>query len=120
MASNNPYESAKHVINKAADKINLEYWIREALLSIHRGLTVSFPVKLDDGTIKIFTGYRIEHNHMLGPFKGGIRYHLQVNLDEVRALATWMTIKCAVVNIPFGGAKGGVVCNPKDLSEIEL
>jgi glutamate dehydrogenase/glutamate dehydrogenase (NAD(P)+) len=75
---------------------------------------------MDDGSIKNFTGFRIQHNHMRGPFKGGIRYHWDVNMDEVRALATWMTIKCAVADIPLGGGKGGVICNPKDMSEKEL
>lgn len=120
MTQTNPYESAKELINEAADKLNLELWVREALLMIHKELRVTFPVRMDDNNIKIFTGFRIQHNHMIGPFKGGIRYHWDVNLDEVRALATWMTIKCGVVDIPFGGAKGGVICNPKDMSEKEL
>ncbi|MFH2027541.1 MAG: Glu/Leu/Phe/Val dehydrogenase [Nanoarchaeota archaeon] len=120
MTQTNPYENAQQVINKAADILKLEPWVREALLSTHRELKVTFPVKMDDGSVKNFTGYRIQHNHMMGPFKGGIRYHWNVNLDEVRALATWMTIKCSVVNIPLGGGKGGVVCNPKDMSEAEL
>lgn len=120
MTQTNPYENAKELINEAADKINLEEWIREALLVTHRELHVTFPVKMDDGNVKIFNGYRVQHNHMRGPFKGGIRYHWNVNLDEIRALATWMTIKCGVVNIPLGGAKGGVICNPKDMSEKEL
>lgn len=120
MTQTNPYEDAKEIINESAGKINLEPWVREALLMTHRELHVSFPIEMDDGSIKIFNGFRVQHNHMLGPFKGGIRYHWDVNLDEVRALATWMTIKCGVVNLPFGGAKGGVVCNPKDMSEKEL
>ncbi len=120
MTQTNPYENARELINEAADKLNLELWIREALLMIHKELKVTFPVRMDDGSIKIFTGFRIQHNHMRGPFKGGIRYHWDVNLDEVRALATWMTIKCGIVNIPFGGAKGGVICNPKDMSEKEI
>jgi len=86
----------------------------------HRELHVTFPVEMDDGSIRIFNGYRVQHNHMRGPFKGGIRYHWDVNLDEVRALAMWMTIKTAVVDIPLGGGKGGVICNPKDMSEKEL
>ena len=120
MTQTNPYENAKEIINEAADKINLEPWIRESLLTTHRELHVTFPVEMDDGSIKLFNGYRVQHNHMMGPFKGGIRYHWDVNLDEVRALATWMTIKTSVVNLPFGGAKGGVMCNPKDMSEKEL
>jgi len=120
MTQTNPHENAKELINKAADKINMEKWVREALLTTHRELQVTFPVEMDDKTIKVFHGYRVQHNHMRGPFKGGIRYHWDVNLDEIRALATWMTIKSAVVNIPMGGGKGGVVCNPKDMSEKEL
>ena len=85
-----------------------------------RELTVNFPVRMDDGSVKIFTGYRVHHNTVLGPTKGGIRYHPDVTLDEVRALAMWMTWKCAVVGLPYGGAKGGVVCNPKELSLQEL
>jgi glutamate dehydrogenase/leucine dehydrogenase len=120
MDSANPYESAKEIINEASDKVNLEPWIRESLLNTHRELHVTFPVEMDDGNIRIFSGYRIQHNHMMGPFKGGIRYHWNVNLDEVRALATLMSIKCSVVNLPLGGAKGGVVCNPKEMSEKEM
>ena len=120
MTQTNPYENAKELIDEASDKLNLKPWIREALLMTHRELHVTFPVEMDDGSIKLFNGYRVQHNHMRGPFKGGIRYHWDVNLDEVRALATWMTIKCAVVNIPMGGGKGGVVCNPKDMSDNEL
>ena len=120
MTQINPHESAKELINEATDKIELDSWIKEALLMTHRELHVTFPVEMDDGSIKIFNGYRVQHNHMRGPFKGGIRYHWNVNLDEVRALATWMTIKIAVVDLPLGGGKGGVICNPKDMSEKEL
>jgi len=120
MSQNNPHESAKELINEAADKLDLKPWIKEALLMTHRELHVTFPVKMDDGSIKIFQGYRVQHNHMRGPYKGGIRYHWNVNLDEIRALATWMTIKTAVVDIPMGGGKGGVICNPKDMSQKEL
>jgi len=116
----NPFEDAKKFISEAADTLKIEPWIKEVLLTTHRELHVNFPVEMDDGSVRNFVGYRVQHNHMRGPFKGGIRYHWQVNLDEIRALAAWMTIKCAVVDIPFGGAKGGVVCNPKDLSEKEL
>ncbi len=120
MTQTNPFENAKENIIKASEKINLEPWVREALLSTHKELKVTFPVKMDDGSVKIFTGYRIQHNHMRGPFKGGIRYHWKVDQDEIRALATWMTIKCAVADIPFGGGKGGIICNPKDMSKREL
>ena len=85
-----------------------------------REITVNFPVKMDDGTFRIYTGYRVVHNPALGPGKGGIRYHPDVNLDEVRALAMWMTWKTAVVNIPFGGAKGGVRCDTKEMSSQEI
>lgn len=120
MTQTNPHENAKELIDEASEKLNIKPWIREALLMTHRELHVSFPVEMDDGSIKVFEGYRIQHNHMRGPFKGGIRYHWNVNPDEIRALATWMTIKTAVVDIPMGGGKGGVICNPKDMSEKEL
>src|SRR5476651_1037838 len=83
-------------------------------------LEVSIPVRMDDGSLRIFTGYRVHHNNMRGPTKGGIRFHPQVSLDEVKSLAFWMTIKCAVVGIPFGGGKGGVIVDPKELSRMEL
>jgi len=120
MSQTNPHENAKQLINEAADILKIEPWIKEFLLTTHRELHVTFPVEMDDGSVKIFNGYRVQHNHMMGPFKGGIRYHWNVNLDEVRALATWMTIKTSVVNLPLGGGKGGVICNPKDMSEKEL
>jgi glutamate dehydrogenase (NAD(P)+) len=85
-----------------------------------RVLTISIPVKMDDGTIKVFTGFRSQHNDALGPFKGGIRYHPEVSIDEVKALSMWMTWKCAIANIPYGGGKGGIICDPKSMSEGEL
>ena len=85
-----------------------------------RIINVSIPVKMDNGTTKEFQGYRVQYNNTLGPYKGGIRFHPQVSLDEVKALSFWMTMKCAVVGLPFGGGKGGVVVNPKELSEGEL
>jgi len=94
--------------------------VREMLKYPARELTVNFPVQLNGKDIEIFTGYRVQHNSARGPCKGGIRYHPDVTLDEVRALAMWMTWKCAVVNIPYGGAKGGVICNPKEMSQAEL
>ncbi|HEX9015539.1 MAG TPA: Glu/Leu/Phe/Val dehydrogenase [Chloroflexota bacterium] len=114
------YDMALEQFNAAADKLNLEQGMREILSNCKRELTVHFPVRMDDGTIKVFTGYRIEHNMARGPAKGGIRYHPQVDLYEVRALAMWMTWKCAVVGIPYGGAKGGVICDPKSMSLGEL
>jgi glutamate dehydrogenase/leucine dehydrogenase len=100
--------------------LQLERGICEVLKQPQRVVQVSVPVRLDSGEIRVFTGYRVQHNNARGPFKGGIRYHPELTLGEVKALAMWMTWKCAVVNIPFGGAKGGLVCNPKELSRAEL
>ena len=108
------------LFNIAADRLHLDPGIREKLKWPKRELTVHFPVKMDDGTIKVFVGHRVQHNVTRGPAKGGIRYHPDVTLEEVRALAALMTWKCAVVNLPFGGAKGGVRCDPKKLSLREL
>jgi len=116
----NPYENAKHQLDLVADKIGMKKGVREMLKYPARELTVNFPVQLNGKDIEIFTGYRVQHNSARGPCKGGIRYHPDVTLDEVRALAMWMTWKCAVVNIPYGGAKGGVICNPKEMSQAEL
>jgi glutamate dehydrogenase (NAD(P)+) len=104
----------------AADRLGLDDGTRSVLRKTKRELAVNFPVNMDDGTIRIFSGYRVQHNIARGPAKGGIRYNPHVSIDEVRALAMWMTWKCAVVNLPFGGAKGGVVVNPRDLSASEL
>ena len=116
----NPWLAAEARFNPAADKLGLDEGIRKILGNPNRELTVNIPVMLDDGRIEMFTGYRVQHSVARGPGKGGIRYAPDVNLDEVRALASWMTWKCAVVNIPFGGAKGGVICNPAMLSDGEL
>jgi len=118
--SENPYEMAQRQFDNAARYLDLKAGIKAKLRVPKREVTVNFPVKMDDGSIQIFTGHRVQHNLSRGPAKGGIRYHPDVTLDEVRALAMWMTWKCAVVNIPYGGAKGGVVCNPKVMSEREL
>ncbi len=115
-----PWEMALRQFNIAADHLPLKRGIREFLAYPKRELTVNFPVKMDDGSVRIFTGYRVHHSTVLGPTKGGIRYHPDVTLNEVRALAMWMTWKCAVVGLPYGGAKGGVVVNPKELSREEL
>lgn len=120
MLEENPFEIAKQQIDLAAKKLNLNKDIVEWIKTPRRELTVNFPVKMDDGSTKIFTGHRVQHNIARGPCKGGIRYHPDVCLDEVRALATWMTMKCAVLNLPYGGAKGGVICNPKEMSQGEL
>jgi len=104
----------------AADALNLDEGLRQVLRQCKRELSVHFPVQMDDGSIRVFQGYRVQHNVARGPAKGGIRYHPGVSLDEVRALAMWMTWKCAIANLPYGGAKGGVVVNPKQLSPAEL
>jgi glutamate dehydrogenase (NAD(P)+) len=116
----NSLHFALRQVDKAVAHLNLDPGIIAKVKSTRRELTVNFPVKMDDGSIKIITGYRIQHNTTRGPAKGGIRYHPDVDLDEVKALAMWMTWKCAVVNIPFGGAKGGVTCDPKSMSLREL
>jgi len=116
----NPFEMAQRQFDNAAKYLDLKEGIKAKLRVPKRELTVYFPVKMDDGSIQMFTGHRVQHSLARGPAKGGIRYHPDVTLDEVRALAMWMTWKCAVVNIPYGGAKGGVVCNPKEMSQREL
>ncbi len=116
----NPFANMKRQVDAAARRLGVDPDIAECLKTPRRELTVNFPVKMDDGSIRILTGYRVQHNEARGPFKGGIRYHPMVNLDEVRALAAWMTWKTAVVNIPFGGAKGGIVVDPKKMSDAEV
>jgi glutamate dehydrogenase (NAD(P)+) len=116
----NPWQVAQQQFDLAADRLGLDPALRRILRETRRELTVHFPVKMDDGTVEVFTGYRVQHNLGRGPAKGGIRYHPDVSLDEVKALAMWMTWKCAVVGIPFGGGKGGVVVDPKKLSKREL
>jgi glutamate dehydrogenase (NAD(P)+) len=119
-AALNPYEMAVQQFEEAADKLNLSEDMREILRQPKRELTVHFPVRLDNGRIKTYTGFRVQHNVNRGPAKGGIRYGPEVTLDEVKALAMWMAWKCAVVGIPYGGAKGGVICDPKIMSPSEL
>src|SRR5712691_11872226 len=116
----NPYHMAVQQFELAADRLNLSEDMREILRQPKRELTVNFPVRLDSGRIKTFTGYRVQHNVNRGPAKGGIRYSPEVTLDEIKALAMWMSWKTAVVGIPFGGAKGGVICDPKSMSPAEL
>jgi len=115
-----PWEMALQQLKKAADLLNLEEDIREILSHPQREVQVSLPVRMDNGKIKVFIGYRVQHNNARGPYKGGIRYHPNVSLDEVRALAMWMTWKTAVLDLPLGGAKGGIVCDPKTLSPGEI
>jgi len=112
----NPYEFAQRQFDRAADHLGLNAGMRDVLRNPKRQLTVSIPVKMDNKRIKVFTGYRVQHSIARGPSKGGIRFHPGVTIDEVKALAMWMTWKCAVVNIPFGGAKGGITVDPKKLS----
>jgi glutamate dehydrogenase (NAD(P)+) len=127
MASQNPVAEAPNIwavaqqqFDHAAEKLDLDDGMRRVLRVPQRELTVNFPVTMDDGDVRVFTGYRIQHNVSRGPAKGGIRYHQDVTLDEVRALAMWMSWKCACVNIPFGGGKGGVIVDPKKLSIREV
>ena len=107
-------------IDDAAKKLSLDHNIHKTLRTPRRSLMVTFPVKMDNGEVEIFTGYRVQYNYVKGPSKGGIRYHPDVSLEEVTALAALMALKCAVVDIPFGGAKGGVACDPKKMSVDEL
>lgn len=114
------FNNVKERINDICGRMNIPEMCRARLMECERELTIHFPVKMDDGRVEVFTGFRIVHNDSRGPSKGGIRYHPDVNLDEVRALAALMTLKSAVVNIPYGGAKGAVICNPKTMSQSEL
>jgi glutamate dehydrogenase (NAD(P)+) len=116
----NPYEVAVAQFDEAAERLGLSQAMRAILRKPKRELIVNFPVRMDNGDVEMFTGYRVQHNINRGPAKGGIRYSPHVSLDEVRALAMWMTWKCAVVGIPFGGAKGGVICDPHRMSYAEL
>ena len=116
----NPYDNVQAVVKNAAAILGYSHDDYEAVLYPERELKVSIPVRMDDGSVHCFEGYRVQHSTSRGPAKGGIRYHQNVNIDEVKALAAWMTFKCAVVNIPYGGGKGGIICNPSELSENEL
>ncbi|HEX2014538.1 MAG TPA: Glu/Leu/Phe/Val dehydrogenase [Nitrososphaera sp.] len=116
----NPFEVALKQLDEAAKLIKLDKGLHQVLAHPKRVLTVSLPVKMDNGEIRVFTGFRSQHNDARGPYKGGIRYHPQVSIDEVKALSMWMTWKCAVADIPYGGGKGGIICNPKEMSVGEL
>ena len=116
----NPFEIAQKQFDVAAERIGLAEDMRELLRTPKRQLIVSVPTLMDDGSVRVFQGYRVQHNVARGPAKGGVRYHPLVSLDEVKALASWMTWKCAIVNVPYGGAKGGVACDPKKMSRGEL
>ncbi|SDJ94286.1 Glu/Leu/Phe/Val family dehydrogenase [Natronincola ferrireducens] len=116
----NVFETAQKQVKQACDKLGTDPAVYEILKNPMRVLEVAVPVKMDDGTVKSFIGYRAQHNDAIGPFKGGIRFHPDVNLDEVKALSTWMTFKCGVVGVPYGGGKGGITVNPSELSQGEL
>lgn len=116
----NVYENVQIQFNKAAELMKLDTDIRKILATTFNEIIVHFPVKMDNGSIEVFTGYRVQHNNVLGPFKGGLRYHQDVDINEVRALATWMTWKTAIAGIPFGGAKGGIQIDPRKHSRTEL
>jgi glutamate dehydrogenase/leucine dehydrogenase len=116
----NPFENVLEQLDIAAEYLKLDQGVKDLLRQPKRIVTVSLPVKMDSGKTQVFTGYRVQYNDARGPFKGGIRYHPGVTLDEVKALSAWMTWKCSVADIPFGGAKGGVVCDPKKMSQGEL
>ncbi|GAA0277278.1 Glu/Leu/Phe/Val dehydrogenase [Faecalicatena contorta] len=119
-AKYNPYENMLSVVSNAAEILGYTPSDYEAVKYPERELKVAVPVRMDDGSVKVFEGFRVQHSTSRGPAKGGIRYHQNVDLDEVKALAAWMTFKCAVVNIPYGGGKGGIICDPTKLSESEL
>ena len=110
----NVFEIAQLQVKNACDKLGTEPAVYELLKNPQRVMEFNFPVKMDDGTIKTFTGYRSQHNNACGPYKGGLRFHPNVTLDEVKALSTWMTFKCGVTGIPYGGGKGGMAIDPND------
>ena len=116
----NPFEIAQKQVKTACDRLNADPAVFEILKKPQRVLEVNFPVKLDNGTVENFTGYRSQHNNAVGPYKGGVRFHPNVNMDEVKALSIWMTIKCCVAGIPYGGGKGGITLDPRNYSEAEL
>lgn len=118
--TNNPFQMFQERVYSICSRMKVSEQCRVLISECKHEFIIHFPVKMNDGSTKLFTGYRVQHNDLRGPFKGGVRYHPDVNLDEVRALAAWMTLKAAVVNIPYGGAKGAVACNPKALSLDEL
>ncbi len=120
METNNPWTRAKLQLKEAAKRFDLDPLLRARLENPDRTIEVSIPMRLDDGTVKVYRGFRVQHNNIRGPYKGGLRYHAKVDMDEVKALAFWMTMKNAVVGVPFGGGKGGVAVDPKRLSESEL
>lgn len=120
MSTTSTFQDALSRVKSLAEAADINPEVIEALLHPREMMTVSLPVRMDDGTKKYFIGYRCRYNSVLGPTKGGIRFHPNVNVEEIKALALWMTIKCALVGLPFGGGKGGITVNPKELSPMEL
>ena len=116
----NPYELAREQLRRVGERFHIDPGVIAILGACKKAIEVAVPVRMDDGSVRVFQGYRVQHNTTRGPAKGGIRYHPDVVVDEVRALSMWMTWKCALMGIPFGGAKGGIACNPKQLSKGEL
>ncbi|QAT40242.1 Glu/Leu/Phe/Val dehydrogenase [Clostridium sp. JN-9] len=116
----NPFENAQMMVKEACDKLGMEPAVYEILKQPLKVLEVNIPVKMDDGSVKVFKGFRAQHNDAVGPTKGGVRFHQNVSLDEVKALSIWMTFKCSVTGIPYGGGKGGIIVDPKTLSQGEL
>ncbi|WP_172251086.1 Glu/Leu/Phe/Val family dehydrogenase, partial [Bacillus haikouensis] len=116
----NLFTSTQHVINDALSKLGYSEEMYELLKEPIRMLTVRIPVRMDDGSIKVFTGYRAQHNDAVGPTKGGVRFHPEVDEEEVKALSMWMSLKCGIVDLPYGGGKGGIICDPRTMSFTEL
>ena len=116
----NPFLNFCQVLDRAADIVGMKASDYEILKHPERELKVALPIRMDDGRLEVFEGYRVQHSSQRGPCKGGVRYHPDVNIDEVKALAAWMTFKCAIVNIPYGGGKGGIKVDPAKLSTAEL
>ncbi len=111
------YENVKNQFEKAANVMGLDETVRKILSTTNNEIIVHFPVKMDDGSVEVFTGYRVQHNNVLGPYKGGLRYHPTVDIDAARALATWMTWKTSLAGLPYGGGKGGIQLDPKKYSQ---
>src|SRR3984957_461663 len=120
MKDSNPWEDARSRLDVAAKQMQLDPLLHARLAEPDRIIEFSLPIQMDDGRVKTFRVFRVQHNNIRGPYKGGLRYHPRVDMDEAKALAFWMTMKCAVADIPFGGGKGGIAVNPKELSEGEL
>jgi len=120
IVEDDPFVCVQKQLKKAIDVLKMGDDIYEVLKEPKEYFEVSVPVVMDNGKVRVFKGYRVHHNNVLGPYKGGIRFHPDVDVNEVKALASWMTWKCSLVGLPYGGAKGGVICNPKEMSEREL